>query len=70
MYAMIPRITIPYRDRDSNIRIIFPFYLLTFFVLWTASVREESAVHGRKLLSGREGNGEIISLKVAFKGGS
>ena len=45
-------------------------YLLTFVGLLTASVREQSAVRGRELLSGREGKGEIISIKVAFKGGS
>ena len=47
-------------------------YLLTFtFIgLWTASVREQSAIRGRELLSGREGKAEIISLKVSFKGGS
>ena len=42
----------------------------TFCCLWTASVREQSAVRGRELLSGREGRGEVISLKVVFKGGS
>ena len=44
--------------------------LVTFFGLMTASVREQSVVRGRELLSGREGKGEVISLKVAFKGGS
>ena len=43
---------------------------ITFFGLWTASVRKQSAIRGRELLSGREGKGEVISFKVAFKGGS
>ena len=45
-------------------------FFCCFFILWTASVREQSAIRGRELLNGREGKGEIISLKVAFKGGS
>ena len=45
-------------------------FTLFLFGLWTASVREQSAVRGRELLIGREGKGEVISLKVAFKGGS
>ena len=46
-------------------------YLLTFtfFGLWTASVSEQSAVRERELLSEREGKGEVISIKVAFKEG-
>ena len=40
-----------------------------FVCLWTASVREQSAVRGRELLSGREGKGEVISLNVALKEG-
>ena len=43
---------------------------LHFVCLWTASVREESAVRGRELLSRRKGKGEVISIKVSFKGGS
>ena len=49
------------------------FVLLTYFLLFLVyglQVLEQSAVRGRELLSGREGKGEVISLKVAFKGGS
>ena len=50
---------------DSYLLLLFYF----FFGLWTASMREQSAVRGRGLWKGREGKGEVISIKVAFKGG-
>ena len=50
--------------------ICITYLLFTFFGLLTASEREQSAVRGRELLSGKEGKGEVISLKVALKGGS
>ena len=42
----------------------FTFY---FFLFMDSSVREQSAVRRRELLSGREGEGEVISLNVVFK---
>ena len=40
------------------------YLLFTFVGLWTVSVREQSAFRGR------EAKGEVISLKVSFKGWS
>ena len=46
----------------------FTYFLL--FLVYGLQVREQSASVGGKLLSGREGKGEVMSLIVAFKGGS
>ena len=35
--------------------VLYTYFTFTFCCLWTASVREQSAVRGRELLSGREG---------------
>ena len=41
--------------------ILIIYFTFTFFSLWTASVREQSAVRGRELLKWREGKGEVMS---------
>ena len=55
----------------KSIGYIYILYInIYLLLLFFASVREQSAVRGRELLSGREGKGDVISLKVPFKGGS
>ena len=44
-------------------------YFLLFLVMDCKYVSNRPSVGG-KLLSGREGKGEVMSLEVAFKGGS
>ena len=47
---------------------MYILYLLTFFGL--CKCVSDWLSMGGKLLSGREGKGEVMSLEVAFKGGS
>ena len=61
----------------SNLLLFIELLYLLYFLLFLVyglhqcvSNRPSDGVRGRELLSGREGKGEIISLNVAFKGGS
>ena len=57
-------------DRLPNYYIV-PIYF-TFYFFWFMDCKcvSNRPSEGGKLLNGREGKGEVMSLEVAFKGGS